>query len=242
MIIMKFTKISDNSQDTVKVRDITDIFFDFQDKYRNVFIVEIEDEYFIYRPLGRREWCNICDNKELTQFEREELVCGLCTLYPENYDFGDCVAGIPSKLNNEIMKRSYLSLDDMINMISYYRQETNTINSNITCIINEAFPNFDIEEIENWDMDKTIKYFTRAEWKLINLRQIPIDTDILEVIEANRTAQKEDSALEQIDADTSEIVGVNKKQPLTPEKLAELQRKFPGIDWAHDSSKDSSEF
>ena len=130
----------------------------------------------------------------------------------------------------------------MINMISYYRQETNTINSNITCIINEAFPNFDIEEIENWDMDKTIKYFTRAEWKLINLRQIPIDTDILEVIEANRTAPKEDSALEQIDADTSEIVGVNKKQPLTPEKLAELQRKFPGIDWAHDSSKDSSEF
>lgn len=240
---MKLTKTTDTaSKDMpVKPRDITDIFFDMQDKYSNVFIVEIENERFIYRPLGRREWCDLCANKNLSSLEREEVVCGLCTLYPEDYDFSECIAGIPSQLHNEIMKNSYLSLDDMINMISYYRQETNTINSNITCIINEAFPNFDIEEIENWDMDKTIKYFTRAEWKLINLRQIPLDTDILEVIEENRANSQKNSAPEKLEAETSEIVGVNKnnKSPLTPEKLAQLQRAYPEIDWAHDSRYDS---
>lgn len=236
---LKKTEQTTNTEKPV-TKDITEIFLDLQEKYKDVYIVEIEDERFMYRPLGRREWCNICDTPDLSALDREEVICDICTLYPENYDFSDCVAGIPSHLSNEIMKRSYLSLDDMVNMISYYRQETNTINSNITCIINEAFPNFDIEDIENWSMDKTIKYFTRAEWKLVNLRGISLDSDILDVIEENRNTNKQDeddSNSTPLEAETSEIVGT-KKTKLTPEKLAELKEKFPYIDWEHDSSLD----
>ena len=41
-------------------------------------------------------------------------------------------------------------------------------------IIALAFPNLKLEEIESWTLDKTLKYFSRAEW-LLQMQGIPVE-------------------------------------------------------------------
>jgi len=124
----------------------------------------------------------------------------------------------------------------------------------ITCIINEAFPNFDIEEIENWDMSKTAKYLSRAEWKLNVLRQIPIDYDISDQLmeeewnmqhstnneevsentqpqeEHKTTPKKQEFKVETIEERQARLAKEGPRQK-SPEELARLRQMFPEIDW-----------
>ena len=122
------------------------------------------------------------------------------------------------------------------------------LNNQIPCLINEAFPNFDIEDIENWDVERTSKYLSRAEWKLQNLRGMEFNYDILEQQEmANQQASegeeqpKDNKSLaskqpiEPTSEQPKETIQTKKKQTLTPEKLAELKRMAPEIDWEADT-------
>lgn len=217
-------KINNSNKDRDESVDVSQLISDLQDKYRDIFIVSIQGEIFIYKPLGRRDWCDICNRNDLNALQKEDLICATCVVYPENYDFSQCAAGLPTELASKIKQDSYLSKEAVINMIEYYRDDMATINNNITCIINEAFPNFDIEEIENWGWDRTIKYFTRAEWKLTNLRGLNSVEDIIDLFNKVDEQNNETHTVE-----TSQITG------LTKEELAEKQAKFPEIDWANPS-------
>lgn len=228
MKIKNTTESSDKQDNSINLSEFIE---SIEEKYRDYFIDKVDNEVFIYTPIGRKDWIDICERTDLNQFKKEELICSLCTIYPKNYDFTDCLAGIPTELSKLIIEHSYLTKDDMINMITFYRNEMNTINNNITCLINEAFPNYDIEEIENWGMDKTIKYFTRAEWKLTNLRGLPLKEDIVTLLQQSNGSTASDNNTNRKNAETAEIVdsGAN----LSPERLAELKAKFPDIDWGH---------
>lgn len=212
-------------EDNINISQLID---DLQSKYRDIFVTSIQGEIFIYTPVGRRDWCDLCKRDDLDTLQKEELLCSLCTVYPENYDFHQCLAGIPTILSDRIKEDSYLQKDTVINMIEYYRQDMNTINNNITCIINEAFPNFDIEDIENWSMDKTIKYFSRAEWKLVNLRGMNIKEDIVDLFNASESGESNNTH----SVETSEVVGAS---GLSKEELARKQAQFPEIDWSNPS-------
>lgn len=217
-------RINNTTKEQDETVDVSQLITDLQEKYRDIFIRSIQGEVFIYKPLGRRDWCEICENETLNPLEKEEVICSTCVVYPEKYDFSQCLAGIPTELANAIKRDSYLSKEEVINMISYYRDDMATINNNITCIINEAFPNYDIEEIENWGWDRTAKYFSRAEWKLTNLRGLNTNEDIVDLFMKADSNQQE-----QHEVETSQIIG------LTKEELAEKQAKFPEIDWANPS-------
>ena len=54
-------------------------------------------------------------------------------------------------------------MDSVVSLIDVYREELETVDTQMSCIISEAFPNYDIEEIESWDMIKFCKIFSRAE-------------------------------------------------------------------------------
>ncbi len=228
-------KIKNASSETKEKQDsevsLSEFIESIEEKYRDYFIDKVDNEVFIYTPIGRKDWIDICERTDLNQFKKEELICSICTIYPKNYDFTECLAGIPTELSKLIIEHSYLKKEDMIDMITFYRNEMNTINNNITCLINEAFPNYDIEEIENWGMDRTIKYFTRAEWKLTNLRGMPLKEDIVTLLQQSNGSTASDDSTNMKSADTAEVVdsGAN----LTPERLAELKAKFPDIDWGN---------
>lgn len=192
--------------------DITSLYIDLVDKYRNVFILQLEDNVMIYRSLGRRIYKDILGDKKLTDLQKEEVICRECLLYPdpEKFDWETCDAGVPTQLRKAILKNSYLeSIEDGNLLKKYYRSEMYDLDNQITCIINEAFPNIDIEEIETWDMEKTMKYYTRAEWKLQNLRGITFTS-------AQPQQQQQQSARR---ASRVTHRGTDKSQKLTPENI-----------------------
>lgn len=206
--------------------DITSLFLRFSDEYRNVFILQLESNVMIYRSIGRKAYKDILLNKELTDLQKEEVICRECLLYPnpDTFDWENCDAGIPTQLRKAILKNSYLeSIEDRELLKKYYRSEMYDLDNQITCMINEAFPNIDIEEIENWDVEKTMKYFTRAEWKLHNLRGIsfidPEEQEISQPVQQKKTP-----------ASDKAHNGRSKKEKLTPENIgAESGKKVKAL-------------
>lgn len=208
--------------------DITHLYIQFSQQYRNVFAVQLGEEVFIYRALGRSEFKEILEDTRFDDYKKEELICSQCLLYPDpdTYDWDDKPAGLPTELKKHILKNSYLdSVERRSHLHDYYRSEMYNIDNQITCIINEAFPNIDIEEIEQWDVEKTTKYLSRAEWKLQTLHGLPLDQGVAqsepqEIIQEPPKKKKEKT-----------IRGQDpRKSKLTPEKMKEREeflRKFP---------------
>lgn len=245
------------TEDTIEERpDIFSILTDLQQRYRNVFVFQAEEAVFIYRALGRKEYKNILQDNRFNDFEKEELICSTCLLYPdpETIDWDDMDAGIPTELMKHIREHSYLdSIASRKNLLDFYRSEMYDLDNQITCIINEAFPNLDIEEIEDWDIEKTMKYLTRAEWKLTNFHGLQFKEPEGEFYGEQEEMQKAITEEIQPDNEPSSapkktIRGGDRSDKLTPDKiraktsnknvgregtmsLEELRQKFPDVDW-----------
>jgi hypothetical protein len=221
--------------------DLSEIFSNLKEHNENVFIYQVDDQIFMFKPVGRSEYKRLkaeIDNV----LEQEDIICNACVLWPENFNVDDCEAGLPSKLAAAILKASYLdSKEAQMAVINYFRQEMFFLDNQITCMINEAFPNFDIKEIEQWDVAKTAYYLSRAEWKLTNLRGLPMMGDPFAMKEQPEEQDQPQPRQKVVTEEMSDpIPKVNAKggpkEKLTPEKLAELKQKFPEIDWEHDAA------
>lgn len=227
--------------------DFMNMINNFQDKYEEVYWNTIEDQIFVYRPLGRLEYRQVI-NAEISDVEKEDAVCKACLLYPENFDFDNCVAGVPTQLFKNILKNSFLdSLESKIAIVNYSRNEMMEFDNQITCIINEAFPNFDISEIENWGMAKTAKYLSRAEWKLNILRQIPVDYEVSDKLMTeewynmhNHNKEKEENQNNAKENTANANKDTNKNMPRkkTKEEIEALKKKFPEIKWEYEVAKE----
>lgn len=266
-MIIKSMNIEEETK--AKEKQLFDIYLTYLDKYKRVYIFRTEEETFIFKSLGRKDFKSIFTNEQLDTIGREEVVCETCTLWPENYNFELCDAGLPTQYCNYILKCShYTDEEEIKEIMNFYRGEMFEIQNQISCIIQEAFPAMTFEEIENLPMEDTLKYLSRSEWILQNLRGINMLYDPFtgkDWSESNiptpptqettpQSAPPQDETVSfkayreqgtQQKAHTSDFIpgetieerlkrlekGDIKKEPLTPEKLAELQRKIPNVDW-----------
>lgn len=219
--------------------DVSKLLEKFKEQYKNIYIYQFEDQVFIYRAVGRKEYTDLALNENISQEDKEEEICRICTLFPKDFDFENCdEAGLPSKLCGEIIENSYLSKENRDKVLAYFRHEMYNLDNQINCMICAAFPNLKLEEVENFDVVTANKYFSRAEWILTNIGGVPLrEKDP----GSDYVYQKEKAVTEEIrDNDTIESsapkkkVAHNGKEKMTPEKLAELKAKFPEIDWEHD--------
>lgn len=141
---------------------------ELKDKYWTVYGSGLQDQDFIWRGLSRKEF-NRITRFNINDLEKEEAICKLCVIEPMDFDFENCLAGIPSILAGQILAESGFGQSDgnkLAHMMTMYREEMQDFQNQVSCIIHEAFPLLDIEEIEDWQMEKTLWYFSRAEYKL----------------------------------------------------------------------------
>jgi hypothetical protein len=116
----------------------------------------------------------------------------------------------------------------------------------MSCAIHEAFPEYEIDEIDNWDIAKACEYMAKAEFILHNLRGVPLNP-----MEQMPQEEETPQPVRQPDTrqpKTHEISDMtptpkkktesapSKKSKLSPQKLAELQARFPTIDWSNDNA------
>ena len=213
--------------------DFVNLIAELEQKYRNVFWTIFENEVYVYKALGRRDFKQIVSNDYLSIEDKKDEIIKACIVYPEDFDIDDCIAGLINVLYNKIIEISYLDSDESrTGVIEYYRQDMYNLDNQITCLINEAFPNFDIEEIENWDLERTAKYLSRAEYKLQNFRGFEFNEAYFQ-----GTSNVQAEEVEKQTNEETEVTVESKKQKekMTPEKLRQLQAQFPEIDWANDA-------
>ncbi len=78
--------------------------------YGAVFLTEVNDyDIFIWRGLSRREFKEVMQIEEADAMYREEKICDICVLWPENYEFvesDDIQAGTPTIIAEQIMAKS----------------------------------------------------------------------------------------------------------------------------------------
>lgn len=236
-------------QNDSKAVDVGQILLRLQQIYHSLNTYQFNDQVFIYRPVGRKEYKNLYLNNQLDEVTKEEVLCKMCVLYPEDFDFENCdEAGLPTRLAKQIIKNSFLSTERREKVLDYYRQDMYDLDNQMTCVIMEAFPDLDLESVENWDIETTCKYYSRAEWILHNLRGVPMQKEKDPNSEFLGEPAEQWPQTEEIDPDMMQSnsnqnpVDHNGKPKnkigntqLTPEKLRELKEKFPTIDWEHDN-------
>ncbi|MBA4293929.1 hypothetical protein C0431_13285 [bacterium] len=123
---------------------------------------------FTYRLLGREEYRGILETTEDVA-EIDELVCMYCV--EEEYDWRGGLAGAATTVAESILASSGLAEGQADFLLGLFRSELyRNIDYQRDCIIVEAFPNLDIEEIQNWPVVKHLYYFSRAEYILSAIR------------------------------------------------------------------------
>ena len=230
-----------------KETDITRILLHLRRDYKTLYTYQFNDKVFIYRPVGRKEYKDLYLNDRIDDISKEEFLCSMCVLYPQNFDFENCEeAGLPTTLAAEIVKNSYLSEERRERVLNYFRQDMWDLDNQMTCVILEAFPNLDMETVENWDIETTCKYYARAEWTLHNLHGLQFKEKDPRFSYAgmpkDTKPQSEELDIDSVITNTKKQQEVKQKPQektgntkLTPEKLQELKAKYPDIDWEHDS-------
>lgn len=151
-------------------------------KYDAVFFSEIENELFVYRPIGRKEYKDIVTNQNLDDYSKQDAICKTVLIYPIDFDFDNCLAGIPNELCNQIVEKSCLDPESMLYLLHMQREECGQLGSEMACIIAEAFPSYTMDEIESWNNFKFMKLYAQAEWILTNIRGIEFKMDVLDYL------------------------------------------------------------
>ena len=247
--------------------DITELLIKFREKHRNVYMYQVGDNVFFYRPLSRAEYKTLFGNDKINDLDREDIIVSTCLLYPENFDMNNCEAGLITNIAEQIMKNSFLTADAQNRILNYYRTDMSDVDNQITCIIHEAFPTMDIETMENWGVEQTLKYYSRAEWILHNIRGVPFregdeahnafinkpDYELPKTPLEYNLPKREPKEVPQEEKEEPKPENNNvrrkkkrnhrggKKEKLTPEKLAELKKKYPTINWEADNGVDGVE-
>ncbi len=226
-------KIASEKQQVYHSIDVIQKLKELEEQYRSIYWTHIEGDLYIYKPIGRKDYREIVGSEMSIEDKKDELI-KKCILFPEDFDIDDMVAGMIDVLFEKIIDISYLdSEESRAGVIEYYRQEMYNLDNQITCIINEAFPQFDIEDIENWDVEKTAKYLSRAEWKLQNFRGFQFNEEYFDYGQASSQVEQEEVQEQQVN--TNEDANKPTKEKLTPEKLRQLKAQFPEIDWENDA-------
>lgn len=258
---MKITNSNRQSEEVKKQEKSFDAMLkDLIAKYKTIFLAVIDDMSFVYKPLSRKDYWSIIQNGELSDFEKEDEVCAVTVLWPENIDWDNIEAGVPTQLCKEILQNSFLDSPESIAfLIEQYREDLSLLDTQMSCIISEAFPTYDIEDIESWDMIKFCKIYSRAEWKLKNLRKIDDVLDVTEQLKSdtesnyyneesdnNQTMESQETPKKQQEfnnqstyiqnnGETKIKVGSREMTKQEYDEYLKMKSMFPEINWEADA-------
>lgn len=152
-------------------RELEQMLIGFRNQYGEVYVTEIGDEEFIFRTISPKEY------RELVEFAQNEedafeRVCNTAVLWPR-IDFSRGKAYLPTTLAPVILEESgFGGSHKEIELLMQYRQWMAGFDAQAPVIIATAFPQYRLEEIEEWTKEKIVKYATMAEWQFRFIRGI----------------------------------------------------------------------
>ena len=131
--------------------------------------VAIAKREFVFKQISVRDYQNI-KMLNLTQEEEDDAVCQCCLLYPEDYDFSNTgIGGVSTMLSGRILELSYINNNDaVLGMYKVHRDKIDTsFFDYVSLFIKAAFPEFSLNEIEQWNIDRIIKTAAKADFVMM---------------------------------------------------------------------------
>lgn len=141
--------------------------------YGDLFQMQIQEQHFIFRALGREEYKQII-MMDLDLGEFQEALCFNAIIYPQEYDYSNGIAGIAEVLSDGILDAAGLHEGQAKQLLDDFREEMFNYDYQVDALIHEAFPEFALEEISTWSVRRTMFYLSRAEWILRNLKGVSL--------------------------------------------------------------------
>lgn len=137
----------------------------------------IDNDKIIYIQYGKHEFVfKTISPKEYSQAKmltatKEELsdaVCQIALIYPKDYDFSQSpVAGLSDSMYEQIVEESLLFNDiGVVEKFEECKDKLNTFLSQCSLFVKAAFPEYKLEEIENWNYERLMSMTAKAEFVL----------------------------------------------------------------------------
>lgn len=129
--------------------------------------VELEDGWFGYRYITRKEFADAIDAAEDDQYELENIICSTCVeRIPLDFPgFENCLAGTPAKLAELILKESGFSPGD--NTLENEAIEwISSVQGRLDAMICFCFSGLSIKDLEEMSPDYYYKYAAASQLML----------------------------------------------------------------------------
>lgn len=144
-------------------------------QYGNVWIVSIGIESFVIRELRRQEYYDLISRNYKDEYEMEETICKVGTVYPIGYGFEDTGnAGVAKNLSQQIMLQSGFSdPTQQVELLNYYRGEMSVFDRQAEAVISLVFPQIDEKDMFEWTQEEFMRRVAKAEWVMREIWQMP---------------------------------------------------------------------
>lgn len=152
--------------------NINDI-LQWKQQFGDIYQMEIQEQHFIFRPLGREEYKQVV-MMDLELGEFQEMICLQAMIHPDDYDYSKGIAGIAEVISDAVLDASGLHMGQAKQLLDDFRIEMENYDYQVDCMIHEAFPEYTLDEISTWPVRKTMYYLSRSEWILQTLKGVPI--------------------------------------------------------------------
>lgn len=151
-----------------------DVIYDqLKNYYKHIFTYSSYEFPIIYIPLTRAQYYDLFEDPNMMDMEREDIICKTCIVYPENINIEKMPAGVVSDIADKILEASFMSEKGRKMLFAAAAKKMQNVDRQISCIIHEAFPEYDIEDIDNWNMLRTTDFLIRSEWILRTIQGKP---------------------------------------------------------------------
>lgn len=148
-----------------------ELLLEWKEAYGYVYYTEVDEQEFIYRPVGMDEYLDL-ERMAEDFLHLDELLCVRCVLHPilEDWD-SELNAGLPRSVATAIREDSGLGgNEEEIALLKIIEEEKDKVYNRFVfqmpLIIKHSFPEFTLKEIGKMSMREQGEYYARSLWML----------------------------------------------------------------------------
>lgn len=132
-----------------------------------IIYIQFEKHEYVFRSISPKEYTQA---KFLTSIAEElsDAICQIALIYPDDFDFSQSsVAGLSDYMSKEIIRESLLDNDlGVIEQFEESKRKLSTFLVQCSLFIKAAFPEYTLNEIEEWSYEKLMDMTAKAEFVL----------------------------------------------------------------------------
>lgn len=136
----------------------------------NLIYVKFNKHDFVFKHISADEYtqCKLLTNDTYTF---NDAICQLALIYPEDLSFSEIkLAGVADYIAEQIIDKSLIFKDEkLVELLEQNRENNKTFLRECKLLIKAAFPEYSLEEINNWPYIKLMD-MTAAGERILQLR------------------------------------------------------------------------